>query len=297
MQMGFIDVLIERLPSILADPYYWLEVIVLASIMIAVVLLICFRPAFVLSPGESPSRSLHIKSGSHTRWTRGRFYHVTAWAAPVSGWCEALKMLYADPRSKIIFVGTITYKAVQHFFVAYGASDEDFDFFGHQLREGNTGRVASLLAAHRFIGCSCSGPLSVLSEDDQNGTGTYWRVTGITRACEMYGVSLWIRNKNRYGGSASASDTLSIISQLRPSKLGFPGIELKIAATGMIDELGNIHPVGGIAQKTVAAERNRLDILIVHPDNYAEAAKYAKRLRLVQASNIQDAAKSLTPKR
>jgi len=81
---------------------------------------------------------------------------------------------------------------------------------------------------------------------------------------------------------------------------------LNIVATGTIDRDGNVGPVGGIHQKTVAAERAGADLFLVPlcceefvdretgepldtPSNYEEALLHADEMQVVGVANLDDA--------
>ena len=108
----------------------------------------------------------------------------------------------------------------------------------------------------------------------------------------------------RVGGpSAGLAFTLAIIDVLSEGELT-NGI--KIASTGTIDREGAVGPVGGIAQKTVAAERWGADVFIVplccdnwvdpdtgerldEPSNYEEALMFADDMHVVGVRNLDEA--------
>ncbi len=54
----------------------------------------------------------------------------------------------------------------------------------------------------------------------------------------------------------------------------------KIAGTGTIDKDGNIGEIGGIKYKLIAANNNKVDLLLVPKDNYEEAVKVIKEKKL-----------------
>jgi PDZ domain-containing protein len=75
------------------------------------------------------------------------------------------------------------------------------------------------------------------------------------------------------GPSAGLMFTLGIIDKLRPEDL--TGGKL-IAGTGTIDDEGRVGPIGGIAQKLVAAREVGASVFLVPKDNCAEALANAQ---------------------
>lgn len=108
----------------------------------------------------------------------------------------------------------------------------------------------------------------------------------------------------RVGGpSAGLAFTMAIIDVLSAGELTNG---LNIVATGTIDRDGNVGPVGGIHQKTVAAERAGADLFLVPlcceefvdretgepletPSNYEEALLHADEMQVVGVANLDDA--------
>lgn len=108
----------------------------------------------------------------------------------------------------------------------------------------------------------------------------------------------------RVGGpSAGLAFTLAIIDVLSEGELTNG---MNIVATGTIDRDGNVGPVGGVHQKTVAAEQSGADLFIVpaccdnfvnsdtgepidQPSNYEEALEHADEMIVVGVNNLDDA--------
>jgi Lon-like protease len=67
----------------------------------------------------------------------------------------------------------------------------------------------------------------------------------------------------------------------------------RIAATGEISLDGQIRPVGGIKQKTIAARESGMDLFLVPGENAAEARRYADGLRIVPVDSFQQALRKL----
>jgi PDZ domain-containing protein len=69
-----------------------------------------------------------------------------------------------------------------------------------------------------------------------------------------------------------------------------------IAGTGQIDLLGNIHPIGGIGEKVVAAVDAGADVLLLPRDNLEEArSSVQEEVRLVPVSTLREALEYLEP--
>lgn len=109
------------------------------------------------------------------------------------------------------------------------------------------------------------------------------------------------------GPSAGLAFTLAILDVLSEGELTNG---LSIVATGTIDRDGNVGPVGGIHQKTVAAERSGADLFLVPlccdnfvdretgepvdiPTNYEEALQHADDMLVVGVDNLDDALRAI----
>ncbi len=68
-----------------------------------------------------------------------------------------------------------------------------------------------------------------------------------------------------------------------------------MAVTGTIDADGNVGPVGGVAQKTIAVERAGIHYFLVPPDEYDGALAKAKghHLTVVKVATLDDALRFL----
>lgn len=92
------------------------------------------------------------------------------------------------------------------------------------------------------------------------------------------------------GGSAGLIFTLEIIRQVS-------GVDLtggnEVAATGEIDEYGKIYPVAGVKYKVLAAEEQKVDYFLTPRENYDEAKKTAKKIKVIAVDNLDQALKEL----
>ncbi len=120
---------------------------------------------------------------------------------------------------------------------------------------------------------------------------------------EDYPIDIDVRTGSVGGPSAGLAFTLAIIDVLSEGELTNG---LNIVATGTIDRDGVVGPVGGIQQKTVAAERAGADVFIVPaccdnfvsrstgepldmPSNYEEALRYADDMIIIGVNTIDEA--------
>lgn len=109
------------------------------------------------------------------------------------------------------------------------------------------------------------------------------------------------------GPSAGLAFTLAILDVLSEGELTNG---MSIVATGTIDRDGNVGPVGGIHQKTVAAERSGADLFLVPlccdnfvdrdtgepvdiPSNFEEALEHADEMMVVGVDNLDDALRAI----
>ena len=66
-----------------------------------------------------------------------------------------------------------------------------------------------------------------------------------------------------------------------------------VAGTGSINTEGKVGAVGGVKYKTIAAQRARVNLLIVPADNFDEAKAHAGSMRVVSVSTFRDALTAL----
>jgi Lon-like protease len=68
----------------------------------------------------------------------------------------------------------------------------------------------------------------------------------------------------------------------------------RVAATGELLPDGTVAPIGGVKQKTIGAREAHVDVFLVPAgENYQEARKYAKGLRVVPVQNFRQALRAL----
>lgn len=101
-------------------------------------------------------------------------------------------------------------------------------------------------------------------------------------------VGLNIEASNIGGPSAGLAFTLGIIDALTSHSITGGH---RVAVTGTIDPDGNVGPVGGVRQKTVAVEQQNCEYFLVPPDEFAAATARAKgsHLKVVSVSNLEQA--------
>lgn len=92
------------------------------------------------------------------------------------------------------------------------------------------------------------------------------------------------------GPSAGLAFTLALLDDLAPD--GLTGGK-KVAVTGTIDLNGQVGPVGGVAQKTVAARRAGAVAFLVPPQEAPEAKRHAGPLRIITVRNVDEALAAL----
>lgn len=89
------------------------------------------------------------------------------------------------------------------------------------------------------------------------------------------------------GPSAGLAFTLAVLDVLTPGELTGGR---RVAATGTIDPDGNVGPVGGVAQKTVAVKRAGADVFLVPAEEYDQAkARAGDGLRVEKVDSLADA--------
>jgi PDZ domain-containing protein len=97
-------------------------------------------------------------------------------------------------------------------------------------------------------------------------------------------VDVTVHTQNIGGPSAGLSMTLGIIDELSTGRLTGNRI---VAATGTIDQYGNVGDVGGVAEKTIAVERAGATVFFVPKVELATAkAKASPQLHVYAVSNV-----------
>ena len=92
------------------------------------------------------------------------------------------------------------------------------------------------------------------------------------------------------GPSAGLAFSLAITDELSAGSLTGGR---RVAVTGTIADDGTVGPVGGVAQKAVAARRAGARLMLVPPDEVAEARRHAGRMRVVGVATFADAIAAL----
>jgi PDZ domain-containing protein len=114
---------------------------------------------------------------------------------------------------------------------------------------------------------------------------------------EEYGklpVPVSIDTENIGGPSAGLMFALSIYDRLTPGDLTGGR---RIAGTGQITEEGTVVPIGGVAEKIVAAKRQGATVFLLPRDNCAEVTAHPPGgVRLVPVSKVSDAVAFLQSK-
>ncbi len=92
-------------------------------------------------------------------------------------------------------------------------------------------------------------------------------------------------------GVGGPSAGLSFALQIYSAGKNYADLKgLTVAATGTIDEQGNVGPIGGAAQKAIGAGRVGADLFLVPRDNYAEAAETAPAgVKVIAVSSFDEA--------
>jgi PDZ domain-containing protein len=94
-------------------------------------------------------------------------------------------------------------------------------------------------------------------------------------------------NTGRVGGnSAGLALTLSILDLITPGELTGG---LQVATTGTIDLGGMVGPVGGVAQKAVAAREGGIDLFLVPETEFEVARRHAGDMVVEPVTTLQDA--------
>jgi Lon-like protease len=92
------------------------------------------------------------------------------------------------------------------------------------------------------------------------------------------------------GPSAGLALTLGLLDALSSGQLTGG---LKVAATGTIDPLGHVGPIGDAAQKAVAVRRAGATVFFVPPANYKDAKSEAGSMKVYQVTTLEQALQDL----
>lgn len=92
------------------------------------------------------------------------------------------------------------------------------------------------------------------------------------------------------GPSAGLAFTLAVLDVLTPGELTGGN---QVAVTGTIDGLGNVGPIGGIAQKAAAVSDAGADVFIVPAGEADDARAHSGDVRVVGVETLDDALRAL----
>lgn len=150
--------------------------------------------------------------------------------------------------------------------------------------------VAAIRAAHRFLDCPCIPKViskNFKSEESKvSGVFCEVRVEESCGGCPLRGVCL-SRTQRSQGCSGSLAMALSLLERVNDDLKLVRG--RKIAASGGLTEQGIVLPVQSIRQKVAGCEADGMGLLLVHPLNFAEARRYAKKLRPIPVRTLGEA--------
>lgn len=99
-------------------------------------------------------------------------------------------------------------------------------------------------------------------------------------------VNVTIDSGDVGGPSAGLAFTLGVMDRLIPSSITGGH---KVATTGTIDIHGNVGPVGGVTQKTIAVRDSGADLFLVPSSELEEARKNAGSMRVEPVDTLDDA--------
>jgi PDZ domain-containing protein len=119
-------------------------------------------------------------------------------------------------------------------------------------------------------------------------------IVGVTISTYLFDVRMPfpvdIESDNVGGPSAGFMFALGILDAVTDGDLtrGY-----YVAGTGTITQDGAIGAVGGAAEKALAAEQDGAQIFLVPQDDYAEANRWTKSIRIIPVSKFEDAITAL----
>ena len=106
----------------------------------------------------------------------------------------------------------------------------------------------------------------------------------VTQQDWQFPVKVTVHTQNIGGPSAGLAMTLGIIDKLSSGRLTGDRI---VAATGKIDQYGNVGDVGGVAEKTIAVEESGATVFFVPAVELKTAeSKASPQLHVYAVSNL-----------
>jgi len=123
----------------------------------------------------------------------------------------------------------------------------------------------------------------------RDGTG-FLGIVSRTLHDWQFPVEVKIDTQRVSGPSAGLAFALVIIDDLTPGALTGGS---KVAVTGSIEADGSVGPVGGVAQKAVAAREHGASLMLVPVGEAAEAREHAGDMEVVAVRTLDDALRAL----
>jgi PDZ domain-containing protein len=156
-----------------------------------------------------------------------------------------------------------------------------------EIRSRSPGQVVSL-GVESIDGTSSRTVEVVLGARAEDLTMAFLGVMVQTRweDVENLPVDVRIETGSVGGNSAGLALTLAILELVTPGEMTGG---LKVATTGTIDFDGVVGPIGGLAQKTVAAREGGVDLFLVPEGEYEIAARHAGDLHVEPVATLEDA--------
>jgi len=132
--------------------------------------------------------------------------------------------------------------------------------------------------------------VDLMAESQQIAASTALRAQNIDMSEQgTFPVSVSIHAGEIQGPSAGLAFALEIFNRT--------GVDLlqgrRIACTGVLLADGSIQGVGGVAQKTIACEKEGIDIFVVPKVNYDEALRFARSVQIIGVSTFEEAVRAL----
>src|ERR671933_486059 len=119
-------------------------------------------------------------------------------------------------------------------------------------------------------------------------------IVGVTISTYLFDVRMPfpvdVESDNVGGPSAGFMFALGILDAVTDGELTQGHF---VAGTGTLDANGVVGPVGGTAEKALAAEQDGAEIFLVPRDNYADATRWVRTLQVVPVDRFDDAVRFL----
>ncbi|HEY5579182.1 MAG TPA: PDZ domain-containing protein [Acidimicrobiia bacterium] len=132
-----------------------------------------------------------------------------------------------------------------------------------------------------------SVPVTLVEHSEEPGAAMVGVLPDTLNLHYEFPIDVRIDSSAAIGPSAGLAYSLGVVNALTPEVDELNGYV--VAATGTINEDGEVGAIGGVRQKVLAAEMAGAEIVLVPAANYQEAVTAGAEVRLVPVGTLEDA--------